>query len=257
VRIDYIKYAARRGREIQYTPAKTGVPAAPLVVLLGASDVEYPWGFVRPRLHQEGFAFASVRYDLEGDQERAKDIREVAAAIGLLRDQAERRRLDPDRILLIGMGAAAQLALLLATDPAWLEAAGVPIAAVRAAVAVNGTGADIAESMSRLPGHLRGRYRRLFGSDEALHAQLSPSTHLAAPNAGAFLFLFEGHEKRLRAEAESSAARFAAAGLTARAATLPNWRRGERHTYLLGEPGGAGEEMVVFLKAAAGKPSDR
>jgi acetyl esterase/lipase len=251
VRIDHIKYAPKRRREIEYTPAKTGVPAAPLVILLSESDVEYPLGFLRSSLHQEGFAFARVVYDPDGDQERVKDIREVAAAIALLRKQAERRRLDPDRLLLIGRGAAAQLALLLATDPVWLEAAGVPLSAVRAAVAVNGMEADIAESMSRLPGHLRGPYRRLFGSDGAVHAQLSSSTHLAAPNAGAFLFLFEGHDKRLRAEAESSAARFAAAGLTARAATLPNWRRGERHTYLLGEPGGAGEELLAFVKAAA------
>ncbi|HZG07705.1 MAG TPA: hypothetical protein VEZ70_01860 [Allosphingosinicella sp.] len=221
-------------------------------MLLRESDVEYSTGFLRPRLRKEGFGFATIRYDPENDQERSVDIRNVAAAIALLRKQAERRRIDPDRIVLIATGTAAQLALLLATDPTWLEEAGVPLDAIRGVVTVNGTSFDITESLARVPPHLRAPYHRLFGKDPSAHARLSPSAHLAPPNAGRFLFLFERHEERMRGEAESGASRFAAAGLSARAVSLPKWHSETRATYLLAEPGGAGDELLAFLNDTAG-----
>lgn len=252
VPFDEFRYGRERGQVIVYTPPAGNSSAAPLAVLLRESDVEYSTGFLRPRLRKEGFGFATIRYDPENNQERSADIRNVAAAIALLRKQAERRRIDPNRIVLIATGTAAQLALLLATDPAWLEEAGVPLDAIRGVVTVNGTGFDITESLARVPPHLRTPYYRLFGMDPLAHARLSPSAHLTPPNAGRFLFLFERHEERMRREAEGGAGRFAAAGLSARAGYLAKWHPETRSTYLLAEAGGAGDELLAFLNDAAG-----
>jgi acetyl esterase/lipase len=250
-----ISYGRSYWQEIQFWPPKNAAAPAPVVVIIvGGAEPGYTTSWMTQRLHREGFALAEVSYRVDERQNLREGMREITSAIAFLRKQSERRKIDPQRILLLGTGTGAHIAALLATDPAWLEAAGVPFASIRAVATLNGSGFDVEDTIARAPAHLRSDYRRTFGKGVAERTGLSPVDHLAPPNAPRFLFQFEEQEPRLRAQSENAAARFNAGGVSARAEALPEWHSELLSTYLLAPEGGVGESLLAFLKSSAGMP---
>ena len=65
-------------------------------------------------------------------------LQDGAEAVRWTRDHVAEYRGDPTRIALAGHSAGAHTAVMLALDPRWLAAAGVPSGAVRAAVGLSG-----------------------------------------------------------------------------------------------------------------------
>ena len=59
---------------------------------------------------------------------------DVSSAIAWLRANAASQGLDPNRIVLMGHSAGAHLAALVGTNPHYLQAAGVPLGAIRGVV---------------------------------------------------------------------------------------------------------------------------
>jgi len=256
VPLKMISYGKDHWQEISFRPARNSATPAPVVIMIfGLGDLGYQTSWMIHRLHEEGFATASIGYRTDERFPLRGAIRDIASAVAYLRSQSKRREIDPNRLILLGSGAGAQIAGLLATDPAWLEAAGVPFASVRGMAALNGSGFDVGETVAKAPRHLRAGYRRLFGKEPADWAGLSPLDHLATPNAPGFLFLFEEQETRLRAESEGAAARFAAAGADARSEALPQWREDMLETYLLAPKGKVGESLLGFFRSAAAMPA--
>jgi acetyl esterase/lipase len=143
---------------------------------------------VKPRVFGErGFVFVSTNYRLLPDVEMGAIVRDVAKAVGWVHKNIARHGGDPTRIFVMGHSAGAQLAALLCVDERWLKAEGVPLAAVRGCVPVDGdtydipaiiTTAEIRQTVHGLPLPAFG-HRQKFGNDPAKHIEFSAVTHAA------------------------------------------------------------------------------
>jgi acetyl esterase/lipase len=182
-----------------------------------------------------GWAFASVNYRLVPAATVEQQAADIAAAIAWLRSTAATDRLDPDRIVLMGHSAGAHLAALVATDPAYLAAARVPLSAIDGVVLLDGAAYDVAAQFADPRNLVAGMYGAAFGNDPARHARLSPMRHAGSPNAANWLIL--PIERRADSTAQSNrlAEALRRGGSTAAVVPVP----GESHTTLnrgLGEP---------------------
>lgn len=139
----------------------------------------------------------------------AEHFAAVAAGIGEIVRRGPRLGYDADRIILAGSGWGAQVAALLATDPAWLEAEGVPLSSIRAVLVLDGFGLDLEAQLESADPRLRKEIGKMLGGE--VPARLSPLRHAAAPNAARFLFYAppDAPEAAARTEALATALRSA------------------------------------------------
>lgn len=125
-----------------YAPAAHPETPAPVVAFFyggswdSGSRSLYPW--LGRALAARGFVVAVPDYRLVPEVRFPAFAEDGAAALRAVREVAPRFGGDAGRIGLMGHSAGAWLALTLALDPRWTEAAGVPRAAVRAAVGLAG-----------------------------------------------------------------------------------------------------------------------
>jgi acetyl esterase/lipase len=188
----------------------------------------------------QGWAFASTNYRLVPQARVEDQAADVAAAIAFLRRQPG---IDAERVVLMGHSAGAHLAALVATDPAYLRAAGVPLSAVRGVVLLDGAGYDLGEQMAEPRNAVRSMYRQAFGTDPKRQAALSPARHAAAPNAAEWLILPVASRLDSNAQSEKLARLLRDGG--SRAEVLP--QQGKTHASLnreLGAPGDATTAVV-------------
>lgn len=185
-----IAYGGDARQRLEFTPA-AGQSGAPLVLFIhgGAwslGDMAMA-GRMAAHFHQKGYAFASVNYRLVPDANPNQQAEDVAAAIARLIEDARRLGIDRERVMIMGHSAGAHLAALVGTDPAYLGAHHIPIAAIKGVVLLDGAGYDVAAQMRFAGPLLRSMYRRAFGDDPAFQARVSPMEQASAPNAGRFL----------------------------------------------------------------------
>jgi arylformamidase len=154
----------------------------------------------------QGWAFASVNHRLSpttptGDPDRVlhpTHVTDIADAVGWLAEHAGPRRLDADRLLLVGHSAGAFLVSLLATDPTYLAGAGVELGQVRAVAALD-TRYDIAAEIADGDGGAatEAMYRNAFGDDPAVWHDASPITHAGGdPDIPPFVVVTRGQAER-------------------------------------------------------------
>jgi acetyl esterase/lipase len=135
----------------------------------------------------KGFVFAAMNYRLLPTVEMSTLVADVAKAVGWVHTHAAEFGGDPKRLYLMGHSAGAQLAALLCTDERWLKAEGVPFAALKGCVPVDGDTFDIpavievAETRWKTHGLPPSKYghREKFGNDPAKHKDFSAVTHVA------------------------------------------------------------------------------
>ena len=196
---------------------------------------------------QGGWAFASANYRLVPQATVEQQAADIAAAIAWARGNAAGHGLDPDKIVLMGHSAGAHLVALVGTDPRYLAAAGVPIAAVKGVILLDGAGYDIAGQMARPGNPVGAMYDAAFGKDPARQKALSPTLHAAAPNVARWLMLPIDRRDDSKAQSEGLAAALRPAGALAKVVAVP----GESHSSLnkgLGEAGDfATGEVDKFL----------
>ena len=196
---------------------------------------------------QGGWAFASANYRLVPQASVEQQAADIASAIAWARSNAAAHGLDPDRIVLMGHSAGAHRVALVGTDPRYLAAAGVPIAAVKGVILLDGAGYDIAGQMARPGNAVAGMYDAAFGKDPARQKALSPTLHAAAPNVARWLMLPIDRRDDSKAQSEGLAAALRPAGAAAKVVPVP----GESHSSLnkgLGEAGDfATGEVDKFL----------
>lgn len=194
---------------------------------------------------RRGWAFASTNYRLVPQARVEDQAADIAAAIAYLRRQ---RGIDAERIVLMGHSAGAHLAALVATDPSYLKAAGVPIGAIQGVVLLDGAGYDVPRQIASRANPVGDMYVQAFGRDPARQRALSPVTHTAAPNARNWLILPVSRRPEAVAQSEVLAARLTAAGAAVLVAPQP----GKTHASLnreLGRPGDASTAVVdAFLE---------
>lgn len=237
-----------------------GAGPHPLVVWMagadfarGADTVSTAW--IPELLFDNGFALAEVRTRKDHEVGAAGVAQDNARAVAKLIADHREHGIDPNRVLLMGVGAQGHFAALLATDPALLQSAGAPFEAVRGVVVFNAEGFDVPARIaeSRFRAHY---YRRYFGGDPDGQRALSPSAHAAAPNAPAFLFVADAEKGPFAAQADRMARALAAAGADARVwRVAPAFRQSEEtHLGLPQHPRTA--DLLAFLRSAAGMAGD-
>jgi len=191
----------------------------------------------------QGWAFASANYRLVPQATVEQQAADVAHAIAWLRANAAKEGLDPDRIVLMGHSAGAHLVALVGTDPTYLQAAGVPMSAVKGVVLLDGAGYDVPAQASAEMNLVKPMYEAAFSTDPKRQAALSPTRHAEAPNVARWLILPIERRQDSQAQSQGLAAALAKAGASATVVVVP----GESHGSLnkrLGDAGDFATEQV-------------
>ena len=147
------------------------------------SDVQ-----IKPKFFNEkGFVFVSTNYRLLPKVDMATIVGDIAKSIRWTHDNIAKHGGDPDRILVMGHSAGAQLAALICTDERYLKAEGISLTNIKACVPVDGDTFDIpaiietAETRRRVHNQPQAKFghREKFGNDPAKHRDFSAITHVA------------------------------------------------------------------------------
>ncbi|MCA9037567.1 MAG: alpha/beta hydrolase [Planctomycetaceae bacterium] len=176
-------------------------------------------------LTERGFVFVSINYRLLPEVPMEDLISDVAKAFGWVHRNIETYGGDPDRIIVGGHSAGAQLAAILCTDQRYLASEGVGMEVLRGCVPVDGDTYDIpriiltAEHRQAIYGGKMFTFghRQKFGNDPEKHVQFSAVTHVA-PNKGIppFLLLYFSGNPDTRAQADRLASVLNEAGIQGR-----------------------------------------
>ncbi|PYJ60589.1 MAG: alpha/beta hydrolase, partial [Verrucomicrobia bacterium] len=132
---------------------------------------------------------------------------------------------DPERILVMGHSAGAQLAALICIDDRYLKAEGLSLAIIKGCVPVDGDTYDVpaiietAETRRRVHGQPQAKFghREKFGNDPAKHRDYSAVTHVATGKGiPPFLILHVADHPDTSAQAERLEAVLKDAGIPAK-----------------------------------------
>lgn len=143
---------------------------------------------VKPQAFMDkGFVFVSTNYRLLPNVDMATIVKDVAKSIRWVHEHISEYGGDPNRLLVMGHSAGAQLAALICTDDRYLKAEGLSLAITKACVPVDGDTYDVpaiietAETRWRVHGLPPSKFghREKFGNDPAKHRDFSAVTHVA------------------------------------------------------------------------------
>ena len=163
----------------------------------------------------KGFIFVSCNYRLLPDVDMETLTRDVAKAAGWVHRHIRQFGGDPDRILVGGHSAGAQLAALLCTDQSYLSAEGLALANVIGCLPVDGDTYDIpaiietAETRRRVHHQPQAKFghREKFGLTAENHQRFSAVNHIQPrKNIPPFLILYVGNHPDNAAQATRLAA---------------------------------------------------
>ncbi len=208
--------------------APSGAKALPVVVWIhggGWQAGDKTSVQVKPRAFVDrGFVFVSTNYRLLPEVDMGTIIKDVARSVGWVREHIADHGGDPDRILIMGHSAGAQLAAILCTDERYLNAEGVPLASLKGCVPVDGDTYDVpaiietAETRRRVHGQPQATmgHREKFGNDPAKHRDFSAVTHVASGKGiPPFLIMHVGDHPDTSAQAQRLSAALKDAGIPA------------------------------------------
>lgn len=159
----------------------------------------------------KGFVFVSTNYRLLPHVDMGTIISDIAKSLGWVHKHIAEYGGDPNRILVMGHSAGAQLAALICTDDRYLKAEGVPFSVLKGCVPVDGDTYDVpaiittAETRRRVHGQPQARFghREKFGNDPAKHLDFSAITHIAKDKQiPPFLILYVSNHPDTSAQAE-------------------------------------------------------
>src|SRR5262245_12667434 len=136
---------------------------------------------------EKGFVFVSTNYRLLPNVDMGTIIRDVAKAIRWVHDHIAEYGGDPQRLLVMGHSAGAQLAALVCIDDRYLKAEGLSLAIIKGCVPVDGDTYDVpaiietGETRRRVHGLPQAKFghREKFGNDPEKHRDFSAVTHVA------------------------------------------------------------------------------
>lgn len=135
----------------------------------------------------KGFVFVSTNYRLLPNVDMGTIVRDIAKSIRWVHEHISAYGGDPERILVMGHSAGAQLAALICTDDRYLKAEGLSLAIIKGCVPVDGDTYDVpaiietAETRRRVHGQPQVKFghREKFGNDPEKHRDFSAVTHVA------------------------------------------------------------------------------
>lgn len=201
--IPYVESGHERHVLDIYTPEKQGKTPLPVIFWIHGggwqagdkSDVA-----LKPTvLTARGFVFVSTNYRLLPEVEMDVLTRDVARSLGWVHRNIADYGGDPERIIVGGHSAGAQLAALLCTDDRYLKEEGVSFKVLKGCVPVDGDTYDIPKiiTTAELRQQLYGAalptfgHRQKFGNDPGKHIDFSAVTHITGGKGiPPFLVLF-------------------------------------------------------------------
>jgi acetyl esterase/lipase len=136
----------------------------------------------------KGYVFVSTGYRLLPEVEMVEIFRDIAKSLAWVHGHIAEYGGDPNRILVMGHSAGAQLAALVCIDERYLKAEGITsLEFLKGCVPVDGDTYDVpaiietAETRRRVHGQPQAKlgHREKFGSDPAKHRDYSAVTHVA------------------------------------------------------------------------------
>lgn len=135
----------------------------------------------------KGYVFVSTNYRLLPQVDMATIVGDIAKSIHWVHDHIAEYGGDPQRLLVMGHSAGAQLAALVSIDERYLKAEGLSLSIIKACVPVDGDTYDVpaiietAETRRRVHGLPQAKFghREKFGNDPAKHRDFSAVTHVA------------------------------------------------------------------------------
>ncbi len=177
----------------------------------------------KPRAFTDrGFVFVSTDYRLLPDVDMGTIVRDVARSLRWVHDHIAEFGGDPDRILVMGHSAGAQLAALICVDDRYLKAEGLSLAILKGCVPVDGDTYDVpaiietAETRRRVHGQPQAKFghREKFGDTPEKHRDFSAVTHVAKDKGiPPFLIMHVGDHPDTSAQAQRLASELKKAGV--------------------------------------------
>jgi arylformamidase len=173
----------------------------------------------------KGFVFVSTGYRLLPKVDMETIVRDIAKSIHWVHDHIADYGGDPDRLLVMGHSAGAQLAALLCTDDRYLKAEGLSLAIIKGCVPVDGDTYDVpaiietAETRRRVHGQPQPKlgHREKFGNDPAKHRDFSAVTHVTKDKGiPPFLIMHVAEQPDNSAQAHRLATALKSAGISVR-----------------------------------------
>ncbi len=218
----------------------------------------------KPRAFADrGFVFVSANYRLLPRVDMETIVRDVAKAFRWVHDHIEEYGGDPNRVLVMGHSAGAQLAALICTDDRYLKAEGLSLGIVKGCVPVDGDTFDIpaiietAETRQRVHGLPMPRFghREKFGNDPAKHRDFSAVTHVSGGKSiPPFLILHIAANPDTTVQARRLAEALKGAGIPAQIVTARELTHGQINAQLGFPDDPATKELFPFVDRAVGKP---
>ena len=199
---------------------------------------------LKPQLFVDaGCVFVSTNYRVFPDVSIRTIAEDVAQALRWTHDHARDFGGDPNRILVMGHSAGAQLAALVATDERLLKAEGLPLSILKGCVPVDGDTYDVPLQIATVEPARADRYRWKFGSS-ASQADLSPALHVAqGKGIPPFLILHVAGHPETGLQSQRLARALNDAGIAARAFGA----EGKDHDSLNDELGTPDDRATVAL----------
>lgn len=192
-------------------------------------------GFAR-----QGIAVASISYRLTPAVMHPEHVKDVALAVGWVKNQVVQHGGRADNLFVTGHSAGGHLAALLGTDPQWLAAVGMTPSDLRGVIPVSG--------VFDLQGEKAGKSVKVFGEDESKRLAASPLQHVK-PGLPPFLLLYA--EKEGAIYANQSAAFHKAlgeAGVSSQRLMIAERDHSSIITRYVTEGDPAGEAAVKFIR---------
>jgi acetyl esterase/lipase len=171
---------------------------------------------------ERGFVFVSTGYRLLPNVEMIDIFHDVAKSVRWVNDHIGQYGGDPERIVVMGHSAGAQLAALICIDDRYLRTEGLSLGIIKGCVPVDGDTYDVpaiiqtAETRRRahsLP-QAKWGHREKFGNDPAKHLDYSAVNHVAkGKGIPPFLILHVAEHPDTGAQAERLEAVLKSAGI--------------------------------------------
>ena len=173
----------------------------------------------------KGFIFVSTGYRLLPNVDMATIFRDIAKSVRWVRDHIAEHGGDPNRMLVMGHSAGAQLAALICIDDRYLKAEGISLGIIKGCVPVDGDTYDVPAIIETVETRLRVHglpmpkfgHRLKFGDDPEKHRDYSAVTHVAkGKGIPPFLILHVADHPDVSAQAQRLGAVLNGAGIPAK-----------------------------------------
>lgn len=169
----------RKHRLDLYLPERASGPVPVLMFIHGGGwriGDRWQYALIGRRMAERGIACAVISYRLSPRVKHPEHVRDCARAFAWLYRNVAKYGGDPERMFVSGHSAGGHLTALLALDPQWLAAEGVPAGAIRGAIPISGV-LDIPPP-GKGPKATRRMFREVFGCDADLRRSGNPLRHL-------------------------------------------------------------------------------